>query len=91
MALIKCSECQKEISEKSEKCIHCGNPMIQNHKPTTIEQTNKEYKTIQLLGVLIAIVGIPVCFIEPMFGLFMIIIGFILNTYGIISAWWNIG
>lgn len=24
MALIKCPECGKEISDKSEKCIHCG-------------------------------------------------------------------
>lgn len=27
MALIKCSECGKDVSEKSEKCIHCGNPI----------------------------------------------------------------
>ena len=27
MALIKCSECGKEVSENAEKCIHCGNPI----------------------------------------------------------------
>lgn len=27
MALIKCSECGKEISDKSKKCIYCGNPI----------------------------------------------------------------
>lgn len=27
MALIKCSECGKEISDKAEKCIHCGCPI----------------------------------------------------------------
>ena len=27
MALIKCSECGKEISDKSKKCIHCGCPI----------------------------------------------------------------
>ena len=27
MALIKCPECGKEISDKSEKCIHCGFPI----------------------------------------------------------------
>lgn len=26
MALIKCPECGKEISNKSDKCIHCGYP-----------------------------------------------------------------
>lgn len=27
MSLIKCSECGKEISDKAEKCIHCGCPL----------------------------------------------------------------
>jgi len=27
MALINCSECGKEISDKSKTCIHCGNPL----------------------------------------------------------------
>lgn len=29
MALMKCPECSKEISDLAEKCIHCGYP-IQN-------------------------------------------------------------
>ena len=28
MALIKCPECGKEISDKSDKCIHCGYPIM---------------------------------------------------------------
>ncbi len=32
MALIKCSECGKEISDKSKKCIHCGNKIKKNKK-----------------------------------------------------------
>lgn len=27
MALIKCPECGKEISDASERCIHCGYPV----------------------------------------------------------------
>lgn len=27
MALIKCTECGKEISDKADSCIHCGNPL----------------------------------------------------------------
>ncbi len=27
MALIKCEECKKEISDKAQQCIHCGNPV----------------------------------------------------------------
>ena len=27
MALIKCPECKKEVSEQAEKCIYCGYPI----------------------------------------------------------------
>jgi hypothetical protein len=27
VALINCPECSKEISDKSEKCVHCGYPI----------------------------------------------------------------
>lgn len=27
MALIKCPECKKEVSDKSQNCIHCGCPI----------------------------------------------------------------
>jgi len=27
MSLIKCCECGKEVSDKSDKCIHCGYPI----------------------------------------------------------------
>ncbi|MDD6070150.1 MAG: zinc-ribbon domain-containing protein, partial [Clostridiales bacterium] len=29
MALIKCPECGKEISDKSSQCNHCGYPLKQ--------------------------------------------------------------
>lgn len=39
MALIKCPECGKEISDKAEKCIHCGFPINIQGK----EGKEKEY------------------------------------------------
>ena len=42
MALIKCPECGKEISDKSDKCIHCGFPLIET-KNTTCNINGKEY------------------------------------------------
>lgn len=27
--LIQCPECSKEVSDKSDKCIHCGYPLKQ--------------------------------------------------------------
>lgn len=32
MALIKCPECKKEISNKSKVCIHCGYPLENEHR-----------------------------------------------------------
>lgn len=39
MALIKCPECGKEISDKSSACIHCGYPLvnIQQEKPSVTQ------------------------------------------------------
>lgn len=38
MAMIKCPECGKEISDKSPKCIYCGCPA--DFFNTTNEKTN---------------------------------------------------
>ena len=27
MAIIKCPECGKDVSDKAEACIHCGYPL----------------------------------------------------------------
>ena len=43
MALIKCSECGKEISDKAKECIHCGNPIFKE-KVKTMEK--KEWSSL---------------------------------------------
>lgn len=40
MALIKCSECGREISDKAASCPHCGNPILQRILPTCPECGN---------------------------------------------------
>ena len=32
LALIKCSECGKEVSDKAESCPNCGNPINKESK-----------------------------------------------------------
>ena len=32
MALIKCNECGKDISDKANVCIHCGYPLEKEQK-----------------------------------------------------------
>jgi len=40
MALIKCSECGKEISSSAESCPNCGHPMSTGIKCPTCKSTN---------------------------------------------------
>ena len=38
MALIKCSECGKEISDKADVCMNCGNPIQKAIKQEKIKK-----------------------------------------------------
>ena len=38
MALIKCPECGKEISDKSKLCIHCGYPLEEENTINSVEK-----------------------------------------------------
>lgn len=42
MALIKCPECGKEISDQADRCIHCGYPLRFTGKNDTRESQNDQ-------------------------------------------------
>lgn len=44
MALIKCYECGKEISDKATACPNCGAPVIENNSLNRLQQTPEETK-----------------------------------------------
>lgn len=46
--LIICPECGKEISDKSDKCIHCGYPMGKT-KTNMVIINNKEYNFTDII------------------------------------------
>lgn len=50
MALIQCTECHKEISDKAKRCPHCGCPQ---HKPKSL----KVVKWLLSICAIIAVVG----------------------------------
>ncbi len=52
MALIVCPECEKTVSDKSEKCIHCGYPMTDTKTDNTPEVNIKPLKA-QIIKALI--------------------------------------
>ena len=53
MAIIQCPECGREMSDKAEKCIHCGCPLdgaVQNADVTAPKTKNSKGKTGGVLG-----------------------------------------
>lgn len=40
MALIKCCECGKEVSDKAKSCIHCGCPIEQEENVEVLNNQN---------------------------------------------------
>ena len=61
MALINCTECNFEVSDKASACPRCGNPLMLNDKndtTTLIEQTSKKLKLQRIYGAAAFISGI---------------------------------
>lgn len=60
MALIKCSECGKEVSSKATSCPYCGNPI--GDVETTHKQTNNSatFGYASIVGGILSLIG---CFI----------------------------
>lgn len=95
MALIKCLECGKEISDKANSCPFCGCP----NSPILIEQTSKTWKLVMLFSWILMIVG-WIMFLNGLgnggFHNPSTDLGFLLGGVGTlfaiiskIGAWWN--
>ena len=69
MAMIKCRECEREISNKAEKCPHCGFPLSKKSKE------NKKTNVLgTVLGIIILIIGWILCIIDSLYIYFPIVI-----------------
>lgn len=80
MAMIYCNECGKEISDKADKCPHCGCPVNFGKKENTLEKQEKPKNgKIGLIGFIISFVG----FIFSIGG--FVLIGLIAIIMGIVS------
>ncbi len=65
MALINCSECSTEVSDKAESCPKCGAPISGAREAIaagaqikTVQETSKKFKLQTLISVSLIIVGI---------------------------------
>ena len=67
MALIKCVDCGKDISDKAKACPHCGCPIEESTKDvvkeeqTVVEVTSKPKKNIKKIIVLFAVLFVMAC------------------------------
>lgn len=85
MALINCSECTREISDRAERCPHCGNPM--RHAPQMINvavpPVENRNNGLGVAGFVVSLIG-AIFFWAPFFGLILLLIGFLLSVIGLI-------
>ena len=97
MSLIKCPECNKEISTEAVSCIHCGKPLKENIQ--TIQKTSKRWKKVKLIAWIGLIIGFFVFITNVQNGGFQNVytgIGFCLGFFSFITlligkfgAWWT--
>lgn len=56
MALIKCKNCGKDISDKASTCIHCGNPIGIDKKSKSISVWLKKHMFISILLIMLLVI-----------------------------------
>lgn len=89
MSLIKCSECQKDISSESFTCPFCGKPN-KIEQVRTIQLTSKKWKIIKMiswLGFFIGLIFLGNKSKET--GSILLSLGVIGIIVGKVGAWWS--
>ncbi len=103
MGLIKCTECNNEVSSKASSCPKCGSPIatdnassseVTGEAQVTIQETSKVFKlhTIYAIGTILFgfFIGNFVDTGHPAPGIF-IVIGLIYLVIVRLRAWWHHG
>jgi len=103
MALVKCRECGKKISDIADSCVSCGCPVISSKaggaaqpiKTQTVEATGKKWKAMKVIGVVITLIGVAACAVvvqtpesSPVVSSILGFSGLGLYIFGRIGAWW---
>lgn len=93
MALIKCSECGKEVSDKAATCPQCGNPLGKENPSTvvTIQQTYKKWKATKLIGIGLIVIGILSINANEVVAGMLMFLGLVVLVSARIGAWWTNG
>lgn len=85
MALIKCDDCGREISQSAKNCIGCGKPIIANEKSeTVVERKGGKFEMIGTLLILGSMGGCSVGMVASQMGGQWFVAGSIGSLIGIV-------
>ena len=90
MALIKCSECGKEVSDKAKTCVNCGNPIKveskENDNKNVIENKPNEKKVYNIYAILALVFLVVGLCCSGIIGGILGTISFVCSIIGIVKA-----
>lgn len=96
MALIKCPDCQTDVSSFAVSCVKCARPIlpanikIGQHKTQTIEKTSKKYKAQLIWSSLLTIIGFCMIYYgATKWGAGCAAIGVLWFFFTRLGAWWE--
>ena len=100
MALVKCKECGKEISNKAEICVECGFPLSKKKNGSeeikTQQKTRKSLKLQLLLSKIMMILGFALAYgysqmedDKAIIYIYVLAAGIILYIVSKVRIWWN--
>lgn len=97
MALVRCPECAKQISDQAASCPNCGAPRAPSKVDASVgvvttQATGKAQKGWQVVGVLAIIVGVlMIANGANGAGAAITFAGLVVTIGARISAWWRHG
>lgn len=105
MALVKCPECGKEVSDKAKNCIGCGAPIAPDRESqgsgvdhlTTVQGTSKKLKLQQAIAAVLFVAGGVGMFVAGDLGwnpgtpTTIMLIGLVWYIVTRVRTWWHHG
>lgn len=93
MALLKCPDCETEVSDKAEICPKCAYPISKQgeaiNRVQTIEKTSKNLKLQSLIGAILILIGFWLFFSGSSgLSLLFLFIGIIIVVVARVQIWW---
>ena len=87
MGLIRCADCDHDVSDSAPACPQCGRPIAAQ----VIERTAKTWKAVQLFGGLAILFSLPLLLTDYRNAFIVMVPGLFALLLGRTAAWWHHG